>query len=159
MAKLEPRWRSWSQDEATMAQSWSQDGQVGAKKGGILSPALPLYCTPPPSSDSSPLVKPLRVLPQTPHAQARAELSGTADICPVSAADICPVSTADICPVSTADIYPVSTEDGTAAGRRPVAVLYSRIDVFCGDRTDVCCSGKLWLCLGVRWYEVAPAGV
>ena len=47
----------------------------------------------------------------------------TDDICPVSAADICPVSTADICPVSTEDIYPVSTEDGTAAGRRPAAVL------------------------------------
>ena len=45
------------------------------------------------------------------------------DICPVAAADICPVSTADICPVSTEDIYPVSTEDGTAAGRRPAAVM------------------------------------
>ena len=48
----------------------------------------------------------------------------TEDICPVPAADdICPVSTADICPVSTDDIYPVSTEDGTAAGRRPAAVM------------------------------------
>ena len=47
----------------------------------------------------------------------------TEDICPVSAADICPVSTAAICPVSTEDIYPVSTEDGTAAGRRPAAVM------------------------------------
>ena len=37
--------------------------------------------------------------------------------------DICPVSTTDICPVSTEDIYPVSTEDGTAAGRRPAAVM------------------------------------
>ena len=49
----------------------------------------------------------------------------TEDICPVSAADICPVSTADIYPVSTEDIYPVSTEDGTAAGRRPAAVMSS----------------------------------
>ena len=49
----------------------------------------------------------------------------TENICPVSAADICPVSTADICPVSTEDIYPVSTEEGTAAGRRPAAVMSS----------------------------------
>ena len=31
MAKMEPRWRSWSQDRANTALSWSQDGQVGAK--------------------------------------------------------------------------------------------------------------------------------
>ena len=43
--------------------------------------------------------------------------------CPVSLFYICPVSTADICPVSTEDIYPVSTEDGTAAGRRPAALM------------------------------------
>ena len=43
----------------------------------------------------------------------------------LATADICPVSTADICPVSTEDIYPVSTEDGTAAGRRPAAVMFS----------------------------------
>ena len=49
----------------------------------------------------------------------------TENICPVSAADICPVSSADICPVSTENIYPVSTEDGTAAGRRPAAVMSS----------------------------------
>ena len=48
----------------------------------------------------------------------------TEDICPVSAADICPVSAADICLV-TEDIYPVSTEDGTAAGRRPAAIMFS----------------------------------
>ena len=47
----------------------------------------------------------------------------TGDICPALAADIYLVSAADICPVSTAGIYPVSTEDGTAAGRRPAAVL------------------------------------
>ena len=47
------------------------------------------------------------------------------DIRPVSAAHICLVSTANICPVSTEDIYPVSTEDGTAAGRRPAAVMSS----------------------------------
>ena len=68
----------------------------------------------------------------------------TEDICLVSAADICPVSTADICPVSAEDIYPVSTDDITAAGRRPAAVPYSvetgySVDVFCWDRTDVCC--------------------
>ena len=51
----------------------------------------------PPSSDSSPLVKPLRGAPEkAPHAQAEPELSGTADICPVS----------------TEDTYAVSTEDG-----------------------------------------------
>ena len=48
----------------------------------------------------------------------------TEDICFVSA-DIRPVSAADICPVPREDIYPVSTEDGTAAGRRPAAVMSS----------------------------------
>ena len=49
----------------------------------------------------------------------------TEDVWPVPAADICLVSTADICPVSTKHIYPASTEDGTAAGRRPAAVMSS----------------------------------
>ena len=53
----------------------------------------------------------------------------TKKICLVSTADICPVSAADICPVSTEDIYPFSTEDGTAAGRRPAAVMF--IDFVC----------------------------
>ena len=63
---------------------------------------LPRMDTLPPSSDSSPLVKPLRGAPeQTPHAQAEPELS------------------------RTEDIYPVSTEDATAAGLRPAAVMSS----------------------------------
>ena len=64
------------------------------------------------------------------------------DICPVSAANIFPVATTDIRPVSTEDVYPVSTEDITVASRRPAAVLLSvetGQDVFCWDRTDVCC--------------------
>ena len=47
------------------------------------------------------LLKPLRVLPQTPHALAEPELSGTEDI------------------------YPVSTEDATAAGLQLAAVMSS----------------------------------
>ena len=86
---------------------------------------------PPPSSDSYPLVKPLRGAPEkTPHAQAEPELSGTADICPVS----------------TEDIYPVSTEDITVAGRRPAAVASSVPES----------SGSAWAC-GV--YQELPAGV
>ena len=65
--------------------------------GGNPLAVLPPPDTAPPSSDSSPLVKPLRGAPDyTPHAQAEPELSGTADICLVSAADIWFVSTADI---------------------------------------------------------------
>ena len=67
MAKLEPRWRSWSQDRANMAPSWSQDGQVGdkmePKREGILCPSWVEWTRSPPSSDSSPLVKPLRGAP------------------------------------------------------------------------------------------------
>ena len=95
---------------------------MAPKREGVLAQQYTL----PPSSNSSPLVKPLRGAPDyAPHAQAEPELSGTADIYPVSGADICPVSTADICLVSTEDIYPVSTEDRAAAGRRPATVLYS----------------------------------
>ena len=71
---------------------------MAPKREGV----LPQQCTLPPSSDSSPLVKPLRGAPDyTPHAQAEPELSGTEDI------------------------YPVSTEDATAAGLRPAAVMSS----------------------------------
>ena len=60
------------------------------------------------------------------------EISETSTLCAetrqmsvLATEDICPVSAADICPASTADICPVSTEDGTAAGRRPAAVMSS----------------------------------
>ena len=67
-----------------MAPSWSQDGQVGAQMEptweGILCPSCLNRTQTPPSSDSSPLVKPLRGAPATtPHAQAEPELSGTED--------------------------------------------------------------------------------
>ena len=113
-----------------MAPSSSQDGQVGAKMEpkmeGVLSPSWLSGTRSPPPRTPPPLVKPPRGAPATaPHAQAKPELSGTADICPAPAADIRPVSTADICPVSTEDSCPVSTEDATAPGLRPAAVMSS----------------------------------
>ena len=115
-------------------------------EGGPLTSPPSNGHAPTPPRTPQPLVKSLRGAPaKTPHAQAEPELSGTADICPVSAADICPVSTADICPVSTEDIYPVSTGDRAAAGRRPAAVLSSVLE-----------SSGLPSACGA--YEEAPAG-
>ena len=81
-----------------------------SKKEGNPLPSPGAIVHAPPLLGLLPLVKPLRGAPvQTPHAQAEPELSGTADICPVS----------------TEDIYPVSTEDGRAAGHWPAAVTSS----------------------------------
>ena len=75
--KKAPRWPSWNQDGevgAKIEPTWPQVGAKMAKleprwsqHGGgplpVLCPVLPQQCTLPPSSDSSPLVKPLRGAP------------------------------------------------------------------------------------------------
>ena len=64
------------------------DTQKTSKKEGVLGSALAQQSTLPPLLGLLPLVKPLRVLPAgAPDAQAKPELSGTADICPVSTAE------------------------------------------------------------------------
>ena len=86
-----------------------------SKNGGgalaVLSPSWVEWTRSPPSSDSSPLVKPLRVLiPMHRTPRQSQSFSRTTDICPISTTGICSVFTKvfqDIWSVPTADMLQI----------------------------------------------------